>query len=147
MPSSMTRISRDRRWGSGDGCSITQAMAAARCTRTREILGPEPLLLPAQMVVLSDDADKARVHRPTASSYANNALQSGFSTDDIDTLSDQLVDALITWGDEDAIIRRIDQQFDAGADHIPLIVLTDDTEKFPMDQWRRLATAFDGRYR
>jgi hypothetical protein len=87
------------------------------------------------------------VHRPTASSYANNALQSGFSTDDIDTLSDQLVDALITWGDEDAIIRRIDQQFDAGADHIPLIVLTDDTEKFPMDQWRRLATAFDGRYR
>jgi hypothetical protein len=51
------------------------------------------------------------------------------------------------WGDEDAIIRRVDQQFDAGADHIPLIVLTDDTDKFPMDQWRQLAAAFDDRYR
>jgi hypothetical protein len=64
-----------------------------------------------------------------------------------DILSDQLVDALIAWGDEDAIIRRLDQQFDAGADHISLIVLIDDTEKFPMDQWRRLAAAFDDRYR
>jgi probable F420-dependent oxidoreductase len=122
--------------------------------RTRDLLGPEPLLLPAQMVVLSDDADKARsIGRQPLSfylqfdTYANNALQSGFSTDDIDTLSDPLVDALIAWGDEDAIIRRIDQQFDAGADHIPLIVLTDDTEKFPMDQWRRLAVTFDDRYR
>jgi hypothetical protein len=79
--------------------------------------------------------------------HANNALQSGFSTDDIDTLSDPLVDALIAWGDEDASIGRVDQQFAAGADHIPLILLTDDTEKFPMDQWRRLAAAFDGRYR
>jgi hypothetical protein len=44
-------------------------------------------------------------------------------------------------------ICRVDQQVDAGADHIPLIVLTDDTDKFPMDQWRRLAAAFDDRYR
>ena len=72
-------------------------------------------------------------------------LQSGFSADDVDTVSDRLVDALIAWGDEDAILRRVDEHLAAGADHVCLQVLTGDMMEFPMQQWRRLGAALGDR--
>jgi probable F420-dependent oxidoreductase len=114
----------------------------------REALGTGPLLLPEQTVVLSDNADEARTigrqflsyYLPFAS-YANKMLQSGFTADDVDTISDRLVDAVIAWGDEDAIMRRVDEHLSAGADHVAVQVLTGDPAGFPMPQWRRLAAA------
>ncbi|WP_243980553.1 LLM class F420-dependent oxidoreductase [Streptomyces sp. NEAU-YJ-81] len=118
----------------------------------REILGTGPLLAPEQTVILSDDADEARtIGREFLSgylafaTYANKMLQSGFSADDVDTVSDRLVDALVAWGDEDAILRRVDEHLAAGADHVALQVLTGDLQELPMRQWRRLGAALGDR--
>jgi hypothetical protein len=58
-------------------------------------------------------------------------------------VSDRLFDAVIAWGDEEAISRRIAEHRAAGADHVALQVLTAGsiTSTFPREQWRRLAAA------
>jgi len=118
-------------------------------TRTaREVLGDGPLLLPEQTVFLADSRDDARaVGTPWLSAYlglpnyANNLLRSGFTQDDIDSVSDRLFDAIIAWGDEDAIARRVDEHKQAGADHVCIQALSADQREFPREQWRRLAAA------
>ena len=114
----------------------------------REILGEGPLLLPEQTVILSDDADEARrigtgMLRSYLSmpNYANNMLRSGFSEEDVRQVSDRLFDAVIAWGDEEAILRRVAEHHSAGADHVCVQVLTDDPTAFPREQWRRIAAA------
>ena len=114
----------------------------------REVLGDGPLLLPEQTVFLSDSRDEARaVGTPWLSAYlglpnyANNLLRSGFTQDDIDSVSDRLFDAIIAWGDEDAIARRVDEHKQAGANHVCIQALTRDQREFPREQWRRLAAA------
>ena len=56
-------------------------------------------------------------------------------------MSDRVFDALIAWGDEDAVRRRVTEHLDAGADHVCVQVLTADPREFPREQWRRLAAA------
>ncbi|GLE53390.1 hypothetical protein ATCCBAA256_29520 [Mycobacterium montefiorense] len=73
--------------------------------------------------------------------YANNLLRSGFSEDDLTQVSDRLFNALIAWGDEDAIVRRVDEHRAAGADHVCVQVLLADPQAFPREQWRRIAAA------
>ncbi len=114
----------------------------------RSVLGAGPLLLPEQGVILCDTYDEARrigndVLRSYLSmpNYANNMLRSGFSQDDVTAISDRLFDALIAWGDEEAIMRRIAEHHAAGADHVCVQVLTDDLRTFPREQWRRIAAA------
>src|SRR5262249_5940377 len=114
----------------------------------RSALGAGPLLLPEQTVILCDSADEA--HRigtdwlraylalPT---YANNLLRSGFSEDDLAQVSDRLFDAIIAWGDEGAIMRRVAEHRSAGADHVCVQVVTADPRAFPREQWRRIAAA------
>jgi probable F420-dependent oxidoreductase len=100
-------------------------------------------------VVLETDPGRARqiarLHLATylaLPNYANNWKRAGFTDDDIaDGGSDRLVDALIGWGDEAAIVRRVQQHRDAGADHVCIQVLTDDPRALPRDQWRTLAPA------
>jgi probable F420-dependent oxidoreductase len=118
-------------------------------TRTaREVLGDGPLLLPEQAVFLADSRDEARavgvdwLRAYTAlPNYANNLLRSGFTQDDLDAVSDRLFDAIIAWGDEDAIARRVDEHKQAGADHVCVQALTAEPTGFPREQWRRLAAA------
>jgi len=51
--------------------------------------------------------------------YQNNLKWLGFDDADfVDGGSDRLVDAIVAWGDEDAIRRRVREHFDAGADHV-----------------------------
>jgi probable F420-dependent oxidoreductase len=111
-------------------------------------LGIGPLLLPEQGVILCDTYDEARrigtdVLRSYLSmpNYANNMLRSGFSEDDVTAISDRLFDALIAWGDEEAIMRRVAEHHAAGANHVCVQVLTDDLRTFPREQWRRIAAA------
>jgi 2-methylisocitrate lyase-like PEP mutase family enzyme len=73
--------------------------------------------------------------------YANNLLRSGFTRDDLDSVSDGLFDAIIAWGDEDAIVQRVNEHRAAGADHVCVQALTADPLEFPREQWRRLAAA------
>lgn len=116
----------------------------------REALGEGPLLLPEQTVILSDDADEARAIGTdwlrsylALPNYANNLLRTGFTPDDLAEVSDRLFDAIIAWGDEDAVVRRVDEHRAAGADHVCIQVLLADPKAFPREQWRRLAAAFN----
>jgi hypothetical protein len=56
-------------------------------------------------------------------------------------VSDRLFDAIIAWGDEAAIMRRVAEHQAAGADHVCVQVLTADPAAFPREQWRRIAAA------
>lgn len=114
----------------------------------RSILGAGPLLLPEQTVILTDDAEEARrIGKDWLRSYlalpnyANNLLRGGFSEDDVTQVSDRLFNAIIAWGDEAAILRRVDEHRAAGADHVCVQVLLADPQAFPRVQWRRIAAA------
>ena len=81
----------------------------------RGILGPKPYLCPEQAVVLETDPEKARaIGRAflgfylTLPNYANNFLRLGFDEGDFkDGGSNRLIDAIIAWGDLNAIRNRI----------------------------------------
>ena len=74
--------------------------------------------------------------------YSNNWKRQGFTDDDLaDGGSDRLVDALVVWGDEEAIAARVQAHRDAGADHVCIQALTDNPMDFPAEQWRALAPA------
>jgi probable F420-dependent oxidoreductase len=92
----------------------------------RRILGPGKLLCPEQLVVLETDASEARrIGRVflgrymQLENYVNNWRRLGFGDDDFaGGGSDRLIDATVAWGDESAIRARIQQHWDAGADHV-----------------------------
>jgi probable F420-dependent oxidoreductase len=114
----------------------------------REVLGDGPLLLPEQTVLLTSDREHARDIGTdwlraylALPNYANNILRSGFTQEDVDSVSDRLFDSIIAWGDEEAVLRRVNEHRAAGADHVCVQILTADPREFPRDQWRRLAAA------
>jgi probable F420-dependent oxidoreductase len=116
----------------------------------REHLGDGPLLLPEQTVLLTSDRDEARAVGTdwlrsylALPNYANNLLRSGFSEEDVSSVSDRLFDAIIAWGDEDAVLARVNEHLAAGADHVCVQVLTADPREFPREQWRRLSAALN----
>ena len=117
----------------------------------REHLGPDALLAPEQAVVLSTDADEARRvargHMATylnLPNYTNNLRRFGWGDEDLaDGGSDRLVDAIVAWGDEQAVLDRVAAHHERGADHVALQVLPLDGASVPMDDWRRLATALE----
>jgi probable F420-dependent oxidoreductase len=119
---------------------------AEHTAMAREIMGPDALLAPEQMCILCTDPDEARARArkvmPTYKdlpNYANNLRRLGFGDDDLaGECSDRLVDAIIAWGDEEAIEARVRQHFDAGADHVCVQVLADDPDEVRAG-WRRLA--------
>ncbi len=115
----------------------------------RGLLGPQPLLCPEQAVVLETDATKAReigrgytaiyLSQPN---YVNNMLRLGWRQEDLDSAgSDAFVDALVAWGDESSILRRVQEHFDAGADHVCIQALEPGRRDIPQEQWKRLAPA------
>ena len=115
----------------------------------RAALGPDAIVAPEQGLVLETDPDKARPIARTflerymgLPNYSNNWRRLGFGDDDLaDGGSDRLVDALIAWGDEEALAARVQEHRDAGASHVCVQVLTDQSPAFPRDEWRRLAPA------
>ena len=117
--------------------------------QARELLGPGPLLCPEQAVILETDPAKARtIARKFLAiylglpNYTNNFLRSGFQQSDIDGGgSDKLIDAVIAWGDLKTVLSRIREHHSAGADHVCIQVLTDDSKTFPMREYRELASA------
>ncbi len=111
----------------------------------RAAVGPGKLVLPEQGVVLSTDPDVARAAARehlhlylTLENYVNNWRRLGFEEADFaDGGSDRLVDALVAWGDEQAIASRVQAHLDAGADHVVVQALGTDL----LGQLRRLAPA------
>lgn len=123
--------------------------------QARALLGRGPLLAPEQKVVLESAPSRARsiARRNLAfyldkPNYVSVLRRLGFSDDDLAAGgSDRLVDALVAWGDEAAIARRIGAHYEAGADHVALQVLSDPTDPvttdgaLPRAAYRRLAEA------
>lgn len=116
----------------------------------RQAMGDGPMLCPEQAVVLSTDPDEARsiarAHMATylnLPNYTNNLRRLGWTDGDLGGGgSDRLVDAIVAWGDEDAIAERVRAHHDAGADHVCLQVLEADVTSLPLEAWRRLAEVF-----
>ncbi|MBO0735365.1 MAG: TIGR03620 family F420-dependent LLM class oxidoreductase [Alphaproteobacteria bacterium] len=92
----------------------------------RSILGPGKLLCPEVWVLLETDPTTARRAAREALSrylqlenYLNSWRREGFGDADLaGGGSDRFVDAMVAWGDEREIRGRIQQHWDAGADHV-----------------------------
>jgi probable F420-dependent oxidoreductase len=123
------RLARDRTAGAHPYLTTPEHTAQAR-----EILGAGKLLLPEQKVVLATDPAEARALARkrlgpylVLPNYTNNWLRLGFTEADLaNGGSDRLVDALVAWGDADAIRERIQAHRDAGADQVAVQVLNED---------------------
>ena len=117
--------------------------------QAREILGPDAILAPEQMVVIDDDrARAAEIARKgmavylRAPNYVNNLKRHGFTDDDVaDGGSDRLVDAIVACGSVDAARARVKAHFDAGASHVCVQVLGADPTAVPASGWQELAAA------
>jgi probable F420-dependent oxidoreductase len=116
--------------------------------RAREIVGPDALIATEQAVILENDPATARaiarnhlaMYLPLPN-YNNNLRRLGFADADFASPgSDRLVDAIVAWGDVDAIASRVAAHRDAGADHVCIQVLRADYD-FPFTEWRELAPA------
>ncbi len=133
----------------GDGAH-PYLVPPAHTTLARAALGPDKLLIPEQAFVLeSDPAEARRIGREHLSgylrlpNYVNNLKHLGYGDDLADGGSDRLVDAIVVWGDEGDIARRITEHRDNGADHVVLQPLGDVTAA--VEQLERLAPAVLGR--
>ena len=100
--------------------------APEHTAKARSILGSAKLLCPEVWVLLETDAAKARAGARQALSrymqlenYVNGWRRQGFGENDLaGGGSDRFVDAMVAWGDEKGIRARIQQHWDAGADHV-----------------------------
>jgi probable F420-dependent oxidoreductase len=100
--------------------------------QARSILGPGKLLCPEVWVLLETDPTTARRAAREALSrylqlenYVNSWRREGFGDDDLaGGGSDRFLDAMVAWGDERTIRARIQEHWDAGADHVCIQAIT-----------------------
>jgi probable F420-dependent oxidoreductase len=121
-------------------------MPAEHTAATRRSLGPDAVLAAMQIVVTAADPARA-VHRARAlvpAMLPNRRpflLDMGFTAEDLDTPSDDLVDALFVLGGPDDIAARVRAHLDAGADHVALHVLGDEPDVLPLREWAAFSPA------
>ncbi|MBU8812830.1 LLM class F420-dependent oxidoreductase [Mycolicibacterium goodii] len=110
--------------------------------RARALIGPNAFLAPEHKVVISTPDEHSLEEYVTAAqaravgrdhlgiylqgtNYVNNWKRLGFNDSDVTAPgSDALIDALIAYGRTDAIAARLKEHLAAGADHVPVQVLT-----------------------
>ena len=140
----MLGLARDRTAGAHSYLVTPAHTASARTT-----LGDGPLLVVEQAVVLDQGREEAmrRAHAHLdiytgLPNYRNSWLRQGFADEDlVRGGSERLADALVVQGDEDAVLVRVREHLDAGADHVLLQVLGANLFQVPMPEWRALAPA------
>ena len=117
--------------------------------QARAILGSGPLLAPEQKVVLEAEPERARaIGRPRVRSpylglvnYTSSLRRLGWGDEDLaGGGSDALVDALVAHGSGEQVAARLDEHFDAGADHVSVQVLCAPGAD-PMADYAKLAAA------
>jgi len=119
----------------------------------RGILGAGKLLCPEVWVLLESDAAKARsaARQALASymrldNYVNNWRRLGFGDDDLGGGgSDRFIDANVAWGDEAAIRKRIQEHWDAGADHVCIQSISPDGSRRPDEKILAMLAPGSGR--
>jgi probable F420-dependent oxidoreductase len=140
----MLGLARDRTAGAHSYLVTPEHTASARHT-----LGTEPLLVVEQAVVFDQERGESlrRAHDHLniytgLPNYRNSWLRQGFAEEDfVRGGSERLAEALVVQGDESAVMTRVGEHLDAGADHVLLQVLGSDLAHLPMDEWRALAPA------
>jgi probable F420-dependent oxidoreductase len=113
------------------------------------ILGPSKWLAVEQKITIETDPAKARaLGRKELSrymalpNYRNSWLRQGFTEDELaDGGSDRFIDAMVLWGDADAVRRGLRAHFAAGATHVCLQPVHADGDFAARD--RMLATLAD----
>ncbi len=143
----MLGLARDRTAGAHPYLVTPAHTATARAT-----LGPGPLLVVEQAAVLGQDRAEGlrRAHDHLnvytgLPNYRNSWVREGFDENDfVRGGSERLADALVVQGDEAAVVVRVREHLEAGADHVLLQVLGSDLGQVPMDEWRALAPAVQG---
>ncbi len=116
----------------------------------RRHLGPEPALVVEQTAVLTSDRSTglaiARAfakHYLELPNYANNLRRMGWSDEDIaGGGSDRLIEAVIAIGDAEAIVRRVRDHLDAGADTVALQIREEHSNDPALAAYREVAAAF-----
>ncbi|HEY3765093.1 MAG TPA: TIGR03620 family F420-dependent LLM class oxidoreductase [Gaiellales bacterium] len=137
----MLELARDRTHG-----AHPYLVTPGHSARARAVLGSGPVLAPEQGVVLETDPGKARAvarehltNYMRLPNYTNSWREDGFGDADFaDGGSDRLVDALIAWGDADAIAERVRAHHAAGADHVCIQPVIRDLDR-AMAELRALA--------
>ncbi len=94
--------------------------------RARRRIGPAPLLVVEQAAVLDGEPVRARATARAfaarylaAENYTNNLRRMGWKDEDLaHGGSDRLLDAVVVQGDAGAIVARVREHLDAGADHV-----------------------------
>lgn len=100
--------------------------------QARELVGPDAFIAPEHKVVLTTDAEQARAVGRKAldiylnlANYLNNFKRLGFTDEELAKPgSDRFIDAVVAYGTPDAIAARLKEHVAAGADHVPVQVLT-----------------------
>jgi probable F420-dependent oxidoreductase len=114
----------------------------------RSVLGSKFIAV-EQAIVLTRDRreffERAREHLSNTlklENYVNSWRRLGFTEEDFSGGgSNRLCEALVAYGDDAAILSRIDEHLAAGADHVCVQVLGGDLNVPPMVEWRALAPA------
>ncbi|KAB7752280.1 TIGR03620 family F420-dependent LLM class oxidoreductase [Mycolicibacterium mucogenicum] len=123
----MMQLAHDRAGG-----AVPYLVTAEHTRRARAALGPRKFLAPEHKVVLDTDAAHARdLARPRIKhpylglvNYRNNLRRLGFADEDLAANgSDRLIDALALHGTPAEIVRGLRAHLDAGADHVQIQVI------------------------
>jgi probable F420-dependent oxidoreductase len=131
----MLDLARDRTGG-----AVPYLVSVEHSRRARKALGPQSVLAPEQKVVLEPDADRARaLARPRVRhpylglvNYRNNLRRLGFDDEDLaGDGSDRLIDALVVHGDPTDVARGLRAHLDAGADHVQIHLVSENSAPHP----------------
>jgi probable F420-dependent oxidoreductase len=113
----------------------------------RAILGDDRVLAPEAAVVFARNREGARTTGErymrtylNLPNYRQNLARLGWPHDELEAPgSDRIFDAVVAWGDDHEIARRVRLHHEAGADHVAVQVLTATPQQPPLDDLRRLA--------
>lgn len=116
--------------------------------RARQVLGPDKLLVIGVALVAgasrseTQAAARARLAGAPGQPASRAALLAklGYAANDIESVSDRLVDAMVAHGDPDAVAETVRAHLAAGADHVTFLVDGSDFEA-AMNQLETVAPA------
>jgi probable F420-dependent oxidoreductase len=122
----------------------------AHTADARQRLGPDPLLIPEQSVLVDPIEETLAAYRhrlsigTQISHYRAGLKRFGLSDDDLDHQTDKFFDAVAVAGTPERVAQRIIDHLDAGADHVLISAFGDLASV--TDQLQRLAPALDAAY-
>ncbi|WP_050369174.1 TIGR03620 family F420-dependent LLM class oxidoreductase [Streptomyces acidiscabies] len=132
--------------------ALPAAAPPEQIATAREVLGPDKLLIPVLTAVLDADRQRGRdtarvivggIVKRAQAQYVRSLGLLGYTEEQVISLDDRVLDALVVHGDETAIAKRVGEYLDAGADHVVLSAPGPDLPAVA-DTYTRLAPALLG---